>query len=202
MALAAWLLGRAPSTPLSAPDPAPSNEDSDDGEGAGDEPPAWAGQLAVSLQKTSRAQARIGARVEELERKVEGGFADLRSAIAGIARTAGIEWGAAAMKWEPLLDSIDLLVEVAASVDQRAWPGLGEGLDAIAGRLGTFLEQESMVRVGARGMPLDGKVFRVVGTDDQPDLPDGVIARVVRAAVLRGDLVVREGQVITNRRSA
>ncbi len=198
-----WLLELLGRAPRSARDRAPSDVDGD-GEGRGglDEPPPWAEELAVSLQKTSRAQGRVGARLEELERKVEGGFADLRSAIAAMAKAAGNQGGGPPVRWDELLDSIDLLTDVAASVDRQACPGLGEGLDAIAGRLGTFLEQESMVRVGARGMPLDGRVFRVVGTDDQPDLPDGVIARVVRAAVLRGDRVVREGQVITNRRSA
>jgi molecular chaperone GrpE (heat shock protein) len=195
-----WLLRLLGRAPTSARDEAPSDGDAGEEEGY-DEPPPWAEELALSLQKSSRVQVRAGARLEELERKVEGGFADLRSAIAAMARTAAADGSSSPARWEALLDSIDLLVDVAASVDRQACPGLGEGLDAIVRRLGTFLEQESMVRVGARGMPLDGRVFRVVGTDDQPDLPEGVIARVVRAAVLRGDRVVREGQVITNRRT-
>lgn len=182
-----------------------SRAEADDPDAPADDthdPPAWAAEMIGSLQKASRGQARVAARIEELEGKVEAGFADLRASIGILTSASHAQSDSSARRWDALLDSIDLLVEAAARVDREACPGLGEGLDAIASRLGGFLEQESMVRVGARGMAADGKVFRVVGTEDQPDLPDGVIARVVRAAVLRGDRVVREGHVITNRRTS
>ena len=48
----------------------------------------------------------------------------------------------------------------------------------------------------------DGRLFRVVGAEPSAALPEGVVARVVRAAVLRGDEILREGEVIVTRRSA
>jgi hypothetical protein len=40
----------------------------------------------------------------------------------------------------------------------------------------------------------------VVGTDDVPSLAEGAIVRVLRAAVVQEGRVVREGEVITQRR--
>ncbi|HYU16932.1 MAG TPA: hypothetical protein VEL05_12695, partial [Candidatus Acidoferrum sp.] len=53
-----------------------------------DEPPAWAVELIEASQKIARSQAKATARVEALDAKLEGGFADLRSAVAAVARPA------------------------------------------------------------------------------------------------------------------
>jgi hypothetical protein len=49
------------------------------------------------------------------------------------------------------------------------------------------------------GIAPDGRHFRVVGVQPQPGDPEGLIARVVRAAVLQGEQVVREGEVLVTR---
>jgi energy-coupling factor transporter ATP-binding protein EcfA2 len=41
--------------------------------------------------------------------------------------------------------------------------------------------------------PLDGRLFRVVGEETRPELPAGTVARVVRAAALRGGHVYGPG---------
>lgn len=68
-----WAGGRSTALPSGQAEPA-------DGQGVEeDAPPAWAEELGETAQKVSRAMVRLSVRVEELERKVEGGFADLRA---------------------------------------------------------------------------------------------------------------------------
>lgn len=166
---------------------------------AGQRPPPWADGLAELLQKTSRAQARLGVRLDDLERKLEGGFTELRSSLAAAAVTPRASEALPA-RWDDLLDALDLLEEAARSLDEAAQSAQSEGLRRVLSRLEGFLEQCALRRVSPVGSAPDGKVFRVVGTSHRPDLPEGVVARVVRAAVLSGGRVVREGEVLTNRR--
>jgi len=57
-----------------------------------------------------------------------------------------------------------------------------------------------LTRVAEAPGALDGRLFRAVGVVDRPDLADGAPAQVVRAAALVGERVVREGEVLINRR--
>jgi molecular chaperone GrpE (heat shock protein) len=106
------------------------------------------------------------------------------------------------VRWDDLLDALDLLDEAIRSIDGAQGREAAEGLRGIAARLERLLTQSGLVRVRAPDRLTDGKLFRVVGTEQVPELADGAIARLVRAAVLEGDRVVREGEVIINRRSS
>jgi molecular chaperone GrpE (heat shock protein) len=75
-------------------------------------------------------------------------------------------------------------------------------LAGVTERLERFLDGSGLSRRAAASAPLDGKVFRVVGTVERTDLPDGSPVEVVRAAALAGDRLVREGEVLVNRRPA
>jgi molecular chaperone GrpE (heat shock protein) len=159
--------------------------------------PDPAAEILEAIQKASRTQARLGARLEALESKIEGGFTDLRTAIAGQAAATRSN-----VRWDDLLDALDLLEEAIRSIGHAQGREAADGLSGIASRIDRFLAQFGLVRVGAPDRLTDGKLFRVVGTEQLPGLADGVIARLVRSAVLEGDRVVREGEVTINRRSS
>jgi molecular chaperone GrpE (heat shock protein) len=160
----------------------------------GGSPPAWAGALLEAVQKSSRAQARLALHVEDLDRKLEGGLAELRGALSSQQRGAVAP---AESRWDELLDALDLLDESAHVADSALAPGLA----GVAARLERFLGASGLTRLAPLGHPPDGRLFRVVGTQPHSHLPEGAIARVVRAAALRGEQLVREGEVITVRNS-
>lgn len=149
--------------------------------------------LAEAEARAARAQARLALRLDELERKVEGGFADLRALLKEVATRPATP---ASLRWDDLLDALDRIEDAGRAVDRAAAPGFAEGLDAVIEKLERFLAQAGMARRSTRGVPPDGRLFRVVGTEPTAEVPVGTIARVVRAAVLAGERVVREGEVI------
>ncbi len=155
-------------------------------------PPPWAAALVEAVQKSMRAQARLTLQVEDLDRKLEGGMAELRDVLSSLKEVAE---AAAEPRWDDLLDALDLMDEAV----RVSGPVLGPGLERVASRFARFLEQSGLTRLAPVGHPPDGRLFRVVGTQANPRLPEGVIAQVVRAAVLQGERVVREGEAITVR---
>lgn len=170
---------------LGRPEPAPERAD---------EPPAWAQELADQLQKGVRAQARVGLRVDEVERKLEAGFADLRDGMQGLAASGARP---EELDWDPLLDALDLLDQAARSARSRSVE-LADGLDGVRLRIEQFLRQTGISRVSPDGRPPDGRCFRVVGTLARPDLAEGTVARTIRAAVLQGERLLREGEVLVS----
>jgi molecular chaperone GrpE (heat shock protein) len=156
-------------------------------------------EILEAIQKSARVQAKLSTRLEALESKIEGGFTELRAATGAGASMASAR---ASIRWDDLLDAMDLLEAAVRSIRASEAREAAEGLQGILSRLGRFLGQAGLVRVGAPERLGDGKLFRVVGTERVPDLADGAIARLVRSAVLEGDRVVREGEVIVNRRDS
>jgi len=158
-------------------------------------PPAWATALLEAVQKSARAQARLALQVEDLERKLEGGLAEWRGSLSAQKGDApGVAPGTE-LHWDELLDARDLLEEAARVAD----PVLASGLAGVMERLDRFLSRAGLRRLASLGHPPDGRFFRVVGTQPHPNLAEGAISRVVRAAVLRGEHLVREGEAITVR---
>jgi hypothetical protein len=158
-------------------------------------PPAWAAALAESLQRSARAQARLALQVEDLDRKLEGGLAELRGALASRKGAAPGLPPEPEPRWSELLDALDLLEEAT----RLAAPESASGLAGVMSRLVGFLEHSGLTRLSPVGQPPDGRLFRVVGTEPHPTLPEGAVARLVRAAVLRGGHLLREGEAITVR---
>ncbi|MDY7229682.1 hypothetical protein [Hyalangium rubrum] len=159
-------------------------------------PPPWAMTLLEAVQKSSRAQARLTLQVEDLDRKLEGGFAEVRNSLSSWKSAATGGAPDSSLRWDAVLDALDLLDEAAQVAD----PALAPGLTGVAARLERFLGQSGLTRLVPLGHPPDGRLFRVVGTQPHDSLPEGAIARVVRAAVLRGEYLVREGEAITVRK--
>jgi molecular chaperone GrpE (heat shock protein) len=155
-------------------------------------------ELLESVQKLARAQAKLSVRIEGFESKLEGGFGEIRAGLAEMSSRAS---SAGSLNWNELLDSMDVLEEACRSVEERGEREVVSGLRGALERLDRFLsEQGGLSRVDQTNGTLDGKIFRIVAVDERLGPPDSVITRVVRAAVLRGDELIREGELIVNRR--
>ncbi len=157
--------------------------------------PDWALALSEAVQRIGRSQAKVVARIEALESKLEGGFSDLRTAISG-ARPAS----PAEANLDALLDALDILDEARRALVSSGLAQAEHGLAGVTDRVERFLFDSGLSRRAAAPEPLDGKLFRVVGTVERTDLPDGAPVAVVRAAALAGDRIVREGEILVSRR--
>lgn len=150
-------------------------------------------ELLESLQKLSRANARLALRVEDLETKLEGGFAELRGQLSAQKAEEPV-------RPDELFDALDALDEASLAA-RSLQPELAEGLERLSRRLEQCTLKEAFVRLRPHGQSPDGRLFKVVGAVSTEDLADGLIARVVRAAITRPDgTPVREGEVITSRK--
>lgn len=170
---------RSPDLPAEPPPPAPD----------------WAVSLLEAVQKVGRSQAKVTARIDGLESKLEGGFSDLRTTISAM-RPVSPE-GA---KLDPVLDALDILDAARRTLTASGQVTAEQGLAGVTERIERFLGDSGLRRHAIAHDPLDGKLFRVVGTVERVDLPEGAPAEVVRAAALAGEHLVREGEVLVNRR--
>ena len=144
-------------------------------------------KLLEAAQKSARAVAKLGLKLDGLEAKLEGGFADLRGQLANAPRG-----GASAPRppFELLFDAADLLDAAA----QDSSPEAAAGLAGIRARVERFLAEAGLQRVGRVEGELDPRLFRVVGA--APLAQGTPRVRVVRAAVLEGGRLVREGEAL------
>ncbi|ATB40417.1 co-chaperone GrpE [Cystobacter fuscus] len=149
--------------------------------------------LLDAVQKSSRAQSRLVLHVEDLERKLEGGFAELRSSLSSLRGATSGGSSEREPPWDEFLDAMDLLEEASRVAADGA---LASGLMGVAARLERFLTSSGITRLASIGHIPDGRLFRIVGTQSHPSFAEGVIARVVRAAALRGERLIREGEAI------
>jgi molecular chaperone GrpE (heat shock protein) len=172
--LRAWL-SPPPAAPPSQPVPTPAVE-----------PDPRIDELATKLQALARAQAKQGIVLDELARAHAQHHGEVMATLPGREELG------------ELLDVIDRLDDARRSLapEQHA---LAAGLTAIAARLERVLGGRGVVRHAALGQPPRGRRERVVGHESHPELPEGVIVRVVRAAASRGEQLVREGEVVINR---
>src|SRR5262245_33673979 len=110
-------------------------------------------EILETIQKSSRAQARLAARIDAIESKLEGGFTDLRAAVAGAApaRTS--------IRWDDLLDAMDLLDEAIHAVGNMAGREAADGLRGIGSRLDRFLAQSGLARLSVPERLDDGRRF-------------------------------------------
>lgn len=155
-----------------------------------DRKPPWAEELGEAVQRAARAQGKTGLRLEQIEQKLDDGLGEIKQQLGVLVP---------ATRWDDLLDAMDLLEEARRGLEFDE-PEVAAGLGGVLTRLEKHLGQSGLTRHSDRHQSPDGRRFRVVGTEEDHNLPDGVVTRVVRAAVTRGDKLVREGAVLTNRR--
>src|SRR5450759_4014377 len=159
-------------------------------EGNAPEDSLGAGDIAEASQKIARTQARQGLLLEEIESKLEAGFADLR----GMIGAAGLS-SEASLSFDECFDALDALEEAARLATDEAH---AQGLRAVSERLERFLKRAGFERQMAAGETPDGHRFRVVGTEMSETLAPGKALRTVRAAIIRQGKLVREGEVIVS----
>jgi len=145
----------------------------------------------------------VGARVDsvlEIARKIARAVAKLEARFDGV-EVHVTELAAHLQRREddflaPLMDALDLLDAARTAIASGHTDGTEAGLASIQQRLESLLERAGYVRHASVGVPIDGKLQRVVGTQASVSGPNHGVARVVRAAVTRGDIIVRGGEVI------
>ncbi len=150
-------------------------------------------ELVEVSQKIARTQARQGLRLEEIESKLEAGFADLRGLIDAVAPS-----GEPSLSFDECFDALDALEEAARITADDAY---AQGLCAVIDRLGRFLRRAGFERHTVTRETPDARRFRVVGTEVSEALDPGKAVRTVRAAITRQGKLVREGEVIVSVRS-
>ena len=153
-----------------------------------------AGDIVEALQKSARTQARQGLLLEEIESKLEAGFADLHRMVEKVGLSSE-----ASLSFDDCFDAMDALEEAARLAPEQAQ---AQGLRAVIDRLERFLKRAGFERRTATGETPDARQFRVVGTEASDVLAAGKALRIVRAAIIRQGKLVREGEVIVSMRSS
>ena len=179
-----------------------------DTQGAEADPtPVWAERLSAEVKRLGRAQGKLALQLEVWEESLGRRLDAVPALIAQKIPQQNTHAAAAhappeddGTRWDALFDALDLLDEACNALERRNETALAEGLRGVCMRLERLAADSGHERLTAIGTPLDGERFRAVGTDDQQDIEDGVVTQVVRAAVLRGGQLVREGEVIINRK--
>jgi molecular chaperone GrpE (heat shock protein) len=150
--------------------------------------------LLETTRKSARAVLRLDTRLEGLEQQLAASSADVRALLARAERSEEAFWS-------PLMDAIDRLEGARDAIERGQVEGASEGLASIGSRLERLLAAAGYRRHGERGIPVDGRLHRVVGTLSLPGAPEGSVGRIVRAPVTRGDAVVRTGEVLAVKHS-
>jgi molecular chaperone GrpE (heat shock protein) len=160
------------------------------------ERPDWADELLEAvleaMQKQARAAAKQGARFEvalgALEERVTSVAARLEQRVAPVPV-------ASAPIPEAVFDALDGLDVARALADD---PHLAEGLSRVADRLERWCASQGYRRLSGLGAAPNARLMRVAGTEPRRDLAPGLVSRVVKAAIVRGEELVREGSVIVS----
>lgn len=152
--------------------------------------PSWVDELLEALQKQSRAVVKQSARVEAALTEQAARIEQLARAQEQARERTIVE---RAREYTPLFDALDALDEARRVA---ADPHLRTGLSLVAERVHGFCAQAGFQRLELNGALPDARVCRVVGTEPGTGAPAGCVQRVVRAAVVHGERVIREGEVI------
>lgn len=172
----------------SSGEPASAGDD-----GAGAPAPEWEALLETT-RKSARAVLRLDARLEGLEQQLAASSAGVDALLARAQRSDEAFWS-------PLMDAVDRLDAARDAIERGQVEGASAGLTSIAERLEQQLEAAGYQRHSERGVAVDGRLHRVVGTLALPGAPEGSVGRIVRAPVTRGDAVVRTGEVFAVKHS-
>jgi|GEM_PF-6914941 len=149
------------------------------------ERPSWADEVLESMQKQARATAKQSARLE-------ASVADLDARLSELGATTRAREAA---DFGDLFDALDALDAARALTSE---PHLAEGLARVQAKLVGFSVRRGFSRVATRGELPDARLMRVVGTERSVEIAAGLVSTVVRAAIVSGDKVVREGEVLVS----
>jgi molecular chaperone GrpE (heat shock protein) len=156
--------------------------------------PTWADELLEGLQKQSRTLVKQGARLD-----ASLGALDARvGALHDVLKASPASAAPTAIRLDDVFDALDALDEARRLVDE---PHLSVGLSRVSERLCRFCERAGYTRLAPVGELPDARLLRVVGTEHDTGIGTGRITRVVRAAIVAGTTLVREGEAILSQES-
>lgn len=167
--------------------PAPSLPPPPPSEG---ERPAWLDEITDALQKQTRAATKQSAKLEAVVGELDARVVSLGESLKRLAPPRE-----STVSCDAVFDALDGLDAARALISDEH---LSAGLLRIGERLERFCEQQGYARVTGLGKPPEPRMMRVVGTEPCAELAPGRVSRVVRATVLRGNELVREGSVIVS----
>jgi molecular chaperone GrpE (heat shock protein) len=147
------------------------------------------GELLEALQKQSRSMVKQGARLDASLGALDARVGALQDALKASAAPAA----PTAIRLDEVFDALDALDEARRLVDE---PHLSAGLARVCERLCRFCERAGYTRLAPVGELPDARLLRVVGTEQDAGIGTGRITRVVRAAIVTGTTLVREGEAI------
>ncbi len=161
-------------------------------------------ELLDAVQKQTRAAAKQAARTETALSELEAGLTKLPAQVAAVQELHRLDPRAGTPRssdslhdnHEELEDLFDALDALDQARELAREPHLASGLERVGQRLLRFCERAGCTRVAPRGELPDARLVRVVGTELSDEIGQGRVARVVRAAIVAGSRLVREGQVI------
>lgn len=154
--------------------------------------PSWAGAIDERIKKVARAQSKLSLRLDELMQMLRERLPEASQAQTPTPHEPDPG---------PVLDALDRLDE-AQRVTSVEHPAVAQGLASIGARLEGFLGAMGIERRAQPGGAVNPQLFRVVGVEASEEVEDGMVTRVIRAAVVRGDRLIREGEVLVGRRSS
>ena len=151
--------------------------------------PTWADELLEALQKQSRSVVKQGARLDASLGELDSRVAALHDALKASAAPAATP----AIRLDDVFDALDALDEARRLADE---PHLAAGLARVSERLCRFCERAGYTRLAPVGELPDARLLRIVGTEHDTGIGTGRVTRVVRAAIVAGTTLVREGEAI------
>ncbi|KIG16181.1 hypothetical protein DB30_04899 [Enhygromyxa salina] len=141
----------------------------------------------------ARAQTKISVRLDELAELVGTNHRSVLDRLDGPSQTPPASL-------DEIFDALDRLDDARRTLGAEQ-AAVADGLAAIGLRLERFIAAQGLQRHADTGVVPQGQRFRVVGTQYNPDLADGIVTQIVRSAATRGDTLIREGEVIVNKRT-
>ena len=150
-------------------------------------------EQATKLEEQLSSLVELGRKTARATTKLEARLASVEAELAELVSQNRIRDDEL---FSPLMDALDALDAARAALAAGHRDGTEPGLAAIQQRLGGMFERAGYTRHAVLGGPVDGRLQRVVGAQPDALRPNLSVARVVRAAVTRGDAIVRTGEVI------
>ena len=139
--------------------------------------------------------------VAALEDRLRRALADLDNLRKRHARELDRERAAAANRvaaaWLPVLDNLELALSHADDPDHP----LVRGIQAIRDQAVDILNRQGFGPVDEVGVPFDPQLHEVVAVVENPDVPPGAVAAVLRPGYGHGERQLRPAMVAVSKRA-
>jgi len=156
--------------------------------------PPWVDEVLDALRRQARSALKASAGMEAALGQSAAELKALRAEVRKLAQlSAERATSADRPDFDPLFDALDALEQ---AVDVTREPHQQAGLRRVMQRIEHFCALAGYRRVCGHGQAPDPGLMRVVGSEPVPGMAAGQVSRTVRAAIVRGQTLVREGEVV------